>query len=365
MNRDCSLAIKGLIILSTLICVSSTLIARDVRLYRSAYFLGRGDTGIANADGHEAITYNPAGIAKGKGIYKETVLASPLVEGSAAIKDLYRKYVIEKNTDAETLVEELGKNQHVGFYNYSGLVFRRAALGATVSSTTNLLPYRSSTYSGLPVVQGETTANQVVTFALAENFFSKNFFMGLTGKYINRQEAALSVAIAEADNIESKLSDSNILNTAYGFGGDLGIMYRSNSKKAPFSIGLTVENVGNINMTGATQKDKMEALPQMVNFGISIEPKTRASAFKFLADYRDILSGNESNSLKKIHLGTELSIKDMIGITSGFNQGYPSIGAYIDTYVFRFDIGSYTEEVSERVGNRPDQRFFLRMKTGF
>ena len=38
------------------------------RLYRSAYFLGRGDTGIADADNHEAILYNPAGLALGKGL---------------------------------------------------------------------------------------------------------------------------------------------------------------------------------------------------------------------------------------------------------------------------------------------------------
>src|SRR4051812_18693052 len=58
------------------------------RLYRSAYFLGRGDTGIATADNEEAVFYNPPVIAYGKGIYKLTILASPQVEVSQSARDL-------------------------------------------------------------------------------------------------------------------------------------------------------------------------------------------------------------------------------------------------------------------------------------
>ena len=104
------------------------------RLYRSAYFLGRGDTGIANADNHEAIFYNPAGLAQGKGIYKQTIFASPTVTISEDTKDLIRKVSVENNDSPQSLREHVGKNQHIGLNNFSGIVFRRAALGAMVST---------------------------------------------------------------------------------------------------------------------------------------------------------------------------------------------------------------------------------------
>src|SRR5689334_2467079 len=72
------------------------------RLYRSAYFLGRGDTGISIADEQDAIFYNPAGIAYGKGIYKKTVLAAPQIEVSESTRDLVRRLGIEESDAVET-----------------------------------------------------------------------------------------------------------------------------------------------------------------------------------------------------------------------------------------------------------------------
>ena len=80
-----------------------------VRLYRSAYFLGRGDTGIATADDQEAIFYNPAGLAQGKGIYKRFVVGSPHVEFSKATRDVARQLELEDQDQTETLKKQIGK----------------------------------------------------------------------------------------------------------------------------------------------------------------------------------------------------------------------------------------------------------------
>ena len=65
------------------------------QVYRSATFLGRGDSGIAIADDEDSLFYNPAGLAlferpfgaapKAGDFYKRAVLASPMVEGSEKI----------------------------------------------------------------------------------------------------------------------------------------------------------------------------------------------------------------------------------------------------------------------------------------
>ena len=335
------------------------------RLYRSAYFLGRGDTGIAVVDNHEAIHYNPAGLAKGKGIYKETVLVSPMVELSSATKDLIRKFTLENATGADTLADEIGKNQHIGFYQTTAVVFRRAALGVTVSNQTNLLPYLSAEQMSLPVVSASAAANQVLHFSLAEEFFTKGLYFGTTVKYWQRSVANLSIPLAEASDVASQLEGDNVLNTGTGTGADLGMMYQTQSKRAPFSLGVQVQNVGGVAMTGATPQDKVPDLHQVVNVGAAIEPGTRLSRFKLLLDVRDLGSKTEDNTLKKIHIGAEIAIGSLTGVTGGFHHGYPSVGTYLNLYVLRFDLGMYTEEVGDRIGERPDSRFFLRIAGGF
>ena len=72
-----------------------------------------------------------------------------------------------------------------------------------------------------------------------------------------------------------------------------------------------------------------------------------------------------NSEFKRLHLGSELSVHDIFGITVGINQGYPTAGLYADIYLVRLDADTYTEEVGERVGTRPDTRYFIRIMVGF
>ena len=335
------------------------------RLYKSAYYLGRGDTGIAVADDHEAIYYNPAGVAQGKGVYKRTILASPMFEFSSSTKDIVRKFALENDANAETLADEMGKNQHAGLSNLSAIVFRRAALGVLVSSELDLLPRLSAEQRGTPVVGGGFAANQAVSFTLAEKFFSDNFMMGVTMKYVSRSTGGLEVALAEANSVSEQLESDEVLNSGTGTGADFGLMYRSDHKRAPFSIGLTVQNVGETSMIGVTEDDNPDPLKQTVNIGFAIEPGTKVSRLKLLLDYRDVTGEVDENPLKNINIGTEIAVLGITGLTSGLRHGYATVGYYVDLYVLRMDFGMYTEEVGARIGERPDNRFFFRLTAGF
>lgn len=335
------------------------------RIYRSAYFLGRGDTGVAIADGSEAIHYNPAGLAQGKGVYKETVLVSPMVELSTATKDLIRKFALEQSTGADTLAEEMGKNQHFGANNLSAVVFRRAAIGATISNQTDLLPRLSKDQGALPVVSAFSATNQSLHFSLAEQFFSKSFTLGTTLKYVSRSVASIDIALAESSDLNERLSSDSLLNTGTGTGFDLGMMYRGQSKRAPFSLGLQVVNVGGLPLKGVTDQDEVDDLNQTINIGFAIEPGTKFSRFRLLLDVRDLAGETEPNNLKKVNIGTEIAIRKFIGVTSGLHHGYPTFGTFINIYVLRMDLGMYTEEVGDRIGERPDNRFYMRLTAGF
>jgi hypothetical protein len=334
-------------------------------LYRSAYYLGRGDTGISVAEEENAIFYNPAGLALGKGIYKKTVLVSPQLELSEATRDLARRLGAENADAVETVQQNIGKPNHFGSQNFTGLILRRAALGAFFSNNVNLLAYKSADYGGMEVVQASADQNVGATFSLADSFFSKNLFMGITAKYLARGRGEMTVISVEADKVSESLSDTgNFLGIGEGAGADFGLMWQGGGRSNP-AFGMTIKDIGTTAITPQEETDLDLDLKQTVNFGFSMEPGTKFSKLRLLADYHDALGAVIKNPYKRLHLGGELTVLNMVGITGGLNQGYPTAGFYFDLYVLRMDFGYYTQELGERVGTRPDTRYFFRLTAGF
>ena len=334
-------------------------------IYRSAAFLGRGDTGIATADDQDAIFYNPAGLAQGKGIYKKTVLLSPEVEISKATKDLARRLGSQNSDAVDTVRDNIGKPNHFGLSDFTGIVLRRAALGVVDASHIDLLAHKAPDQGGLEVLDASADQTLGATFSLADGFLDNKLMLGATTKYLYRGRGRVSASIAEADKIQDELKDqSKFLAMGQGIGADLGLMYQGGGAINP-SFGLTVNDAGDthIKPTSATDLD-LDVL-QTVNVGVSIEPGTGFSKLKLLADIHDVLGRVIKNNRKKLHLGAELSVEDMLGATVGLNEGYPTAGLYFDLYLVRVDLGMYTEEIGDRVGTRPDSRYFMRIETGF
>lgn len=333
------------------------------RLFRSGSYLGRGDTGIADADFHEAIFYNPAGIAKGSGLYKESVLLSGTVEISSASKDLIRQMVVEKNTDPETIREFIGKNQHLGLYGFSGVVLRRAAFGAFTSVQADALPAKSYAQGGLETLDFVYRANYGVVFSVAEQFLSDTLQVGTTIKYIVNNSADMEIGVVDASNFSTIFKDQQ--REGSGFGADLGVMYQLPTA-TPISLGLTITDIGDTRFDAkSSDKKAPDAIKQTVNIGSSVTTGTGQSTLQFLLDIRDVASNVDDNIYKKIHAGAEISFKNIMGFSAGLNQGYPALGAFLDLYVGRLDVGVYGEEVGDSIGSRPDQRLFFKFFAGF
>jgi hypothetical protein len=345
---------------------SGTLYAENLefhRVYRSPYYLGRGDTGVATADYQEAIFYNPAGLAQGKGIYKETVLISPTFQISTKTKDLVRQVLVQQDNDPDTLRGYLGRNLHLGVSNFTGVVFRRAAVGVLVSSDTNVMLAKSAEERGLETLHADAVANRVAVFSAAEGFFNQKLLVGTTVKYIMRNEASIDVSALDSDNISDQLSSNDAEVSRNGIGVDLGFMYAMD--KAPWRFGLHVENAGSTKLAAGESGVSSKRLPQIVTFGTAYDLKTRMSSMVIQADFRDVGGAVEKDTFKRLHLGTELQFARVFGFMGGLNQGYPTIGLFLNLYVVRFDVGAYTEEVGSTAGVRPDQRIFFRLKAGF
>jgi hypothetical protein len=336
----------------------------DQRLYRSAHYLGRGDTGIAVADDQEAIMYNPAGIAQGKGVYKKTVLLSPMLEFSDDARNLARE-LGEENADTATILRKrIGKNEHLGIYNLTAIVLRRVAIGVLASGTTDILVYKSPDNGGLESVDAKVRQTTGATFSLADSFWNETLLVGGTFKYLQRGQAQINANVTDADALKN-VQQSDLYGVGTGLSTDLGLMVKGKSRLKP-AFGMTVRNVGGTKFAQASATAPTpDPLKQTIDLGFAVQPGTNVSSFKLLGEYWDVTSAIYETPYKKIHLGGELTIKDVVGVTAGISEGWSSGGLYIDLLLLRLDAGMYIQEVSERAGVRPDKRLFLRLTAGF
>ena len=217
---------------------ASSAFGAESRLYKSAALLGQGDTGIASVRSADAIFYNPAGLARGKGLYQQTIFAAPQIEFSAASRDLSRELLIEDQEPLETLRRQIGRPQHLGLQNFTGIVLNRAALGALVSGELDVLAHKSERYGGLEVIEAGAAQNAALSFSLAENFWQEALAIGLTTKYLWRGAGQAELAVAAAEEAQAMLNQPNeLVQFGSGFGIDLGLQYVLTSN---FSTGLVI-----------------------------------------------------------------------------------------------------------------------------
>ncbi len=334
-------------------------------LFRTAYFKGRGDTGIAIAESEDAIFYNPAGLAISSGILNEIVFLSPEVEVSKDTRDVVQELTVQKADPAEVLRQRMGRPQHAAFSNFSGVIFRRLALGVFLNGAATALIYRDPSIGATESVQASGKVDGGLVFGLGEFVWDKRLSVGVMGKWIDREQGYFSANAADANQV-SQLKTDELAMRGRAFGADLGVMYRGVGR-TPLSFGLTVQDLGDTHFKPTTETTVPEGsrplkkMKQTVNLGVAMQTGTAISQFRLLADVKDVFNAYHVDVSKRLHFGGELVVANFVGLTFGLNQGYPTVGAYTDLRFLRADVGFYTEELGDRSGSRPDNRYFMRV----
>jgi hypothetical protein len=205
--------------------------------------------------------------------------------------------------------------------------------------------------------------NNGVAFSLAQDLLDKRLFVGANIKYMHRGTASLDANITDAESL-GNLETSDLLKSGIGTSADLGLIYKFNGLIQP-SIAATVQNVGGTTFRRLTDEAPPPSpLKQIINVGFAIQPQSQLSKFKLLGEIWDVTSQVNTSRLKKLHLGAELSVRDMVGFTAGLSEGWSSGGLYLDLRLLRLDAGIYIQEVSDRAGIRPDKRLMFRLTMG-
>ena len=336
--------------------------------YRSAHYLGRGDAGLASAEGGDAMFYNPAGIAQGDSNFKELFLVSPQIEGSDNLYDIYSK----KNESDTAVINYIEQNPNRTTYgaaqNLSALVFKHFALGVMqrgeiagdvqTNSTTNVtsLEIKSNMWKG-----GYVT--------VAQGLLNDHLLVGFTAKAVEKTQYDLKL---DTTNVTSSLQTKSLqalfLDTerkGNSIGADFGAMLVLD-KGTQTNIGIVLKNLGMDYQWNTEVGEKTpDSDSQEFNLGCSTSFGTKKSHVKLFADYRDVLNQNKEIDSKHIHAGLEYNLKNVLMLMVGMNDGALAYGGSLNFKVIRFEAGSYTESHLNLPNQDADIRYFGRISLGW
>jgi hypothetical protein len=354
------LVVTGLL---TLLVVNSGRVhaSETDKLYRSAEFLGRGYAGLADPRDEDAIFYNPANLAhQDPSRSFKAVVLSPLMIISDTANTL-ASVGSDDNKKLEALRDLVGKPAFVGASNFSGVLIRNMAFGLVNSASANFYVYKDPLNSGVESINLNAQTDNGLTASYAHSLSGLGLSVGVTTKLIKRTVYLADISIADVSAVK-EFKPAKYSNSGVGLGFDVGAIYKLKDTLLSPQFGLTVQNLGDSSFSqGKSEGPTVTAMPQTVNFGLGISPPTPVVKSSVFFDYRDLLNREEVNSFKRFHLGGEFIVAETLGLTTGINQGFPTLGIFLATTYFRTDVGTYGEEVGVRIGERPSRRYFLRL----
>jgi hypothetical protein len=359
---------KFLLVLGVIAGTPVALATEIPREYRSARYLGMGDAGVCLAEGHDALFYNPAGIADVTSLINEVIIASPQLELSSSAQDIYKDY--KGGTPALQIVKGLANEpQHLAVQNYSGLVFRRSALGAYERGQAGVF-LGTDPETGMMVAKGDILAHAGVNAAFGRDFMKNSLLLGINLKFAHKAEGNIEVDALNAEtqfkNTKSSSLMSKYVKRGNGVGADLGGIWKF-SDQSKTRLGVVVKNVGGMKYrwpvpgTGIAPSDDL----QTVDLGVSIAPGTKKSFSVLTVNLRDATNSYKESIYKRIHLGARISFQNILGVMAGLNQGYPTYGGFLSLKIVRVEAGVYSEEIEKNPGDLRSKRIFGRVSVGW
>ncbi len=329
-------------------------------IYKGARPLGMGGAFTAVSDDANALFYNPAGLAD----IKESRLAPIDLEIELGEK-AYNFYNDAKDLDLDNekdvgdfLHKYIGHFEHLGISFFPNYTAPNFAFGLIGSAKYNFQA-RDKQYPKLVV---DAIEDLGVCTGYAHPFLEDKLLMGSNLKYLYRESNENEYSIADITTTDFKHRYNHDFKNGSGLLLDLGIIYKikeytPGDKNLGFQVGLSANNlIGN-------KLGDAEDLDPHVDIGMAARTEKVTAAL----DYVDLFGqiGEDTDAGKRIHLGIEYALTEILDLRTGIYQGYPTFGVSIGTQTMQFDVLTYAEEVGTFSGQNRDRRYMIRMAYGF
>ncbi len=337
------------------ILISTQVDAADIGLSTRALGMGNAYTAVVNNS--DAIFYNPAGLAK-MGGFRWTILDPGL--GTNAI-DSYQRFldIAEDSSDVNEIINDL--------YGEDITLFTGAK---------SLLSFGGFAFGAYGVLDGNFQVNNPV-FPNIDSFYRVDYGfvagagfdlvpkflqLGLQARRVARTGGNVPIGVSTIATLDPETIQNELNRSGVGYAFDWGATFTFPGGLNP-TIAFTWRDMGNTSFEATAGSVAPEPVQQEQILGVGLNYESLFMDIRPAIDFRFLNDGNQQLG-KKINMGIEFSWP-LLDVRGGFNQGYYTVGASFDLWIFRVDAASYGVELGAYPGQLEDRRYMVQFSFEF
>lgn len=377
--------IRGLLtVLSVLFISSVSFCGNEPRsMILSPRVAGMGGAFVAVADDENALFYNPAGL---KNIQKsQFTFFNPVVKLG---KDYSKLQDFKNDMDAANSIADPDQKsqqrirsaqKYIPLNVTAGLSFSPLYVSPTFSAalfgTGDIRAEVVDTSEPKLRVQGFTDVTGIVAHPYVLN---EKLALGASLRVINRSRyvckttacgtvgsSVIELGIKDLESTSgSDIQDKYIDNKkSTGIGIDIGTLYKLNEK---VTLGAGIYNLFSTKFDYDTYSNN---IPGTVTIGMKYDPSAMLASASFLKDTKvavDIDRFFNGGSLwKKLHIGVESKLSEMLDLRLGLNAGWPTFGLGLKLGFLNLDYAYFQEERGGYAGQLEDASHIIGLALKF
>ncbi len=325
--------------------------AADIGLSVRALGMGNAYTAVVNHG--DAIFYNPAGLAKMEGL-RWTILDPAFgVNTIDSIQDYLD--IAEDSSDLNSIINELYGEQ-VTIYTGAKSLFSIGgfAFGAYGVADSNFL-INNPVY---PNIDASYRLDYGFVAGYGLELVPQMLNLGLQTRRLTRSGGTIPIGVSTIATLDSEAIQEELNRSGIGYAFDWGATLTFPGALKP-TLAFSWRDMGNTSFkpTGSTMAPQPIQQEQIVGIGLNYE--SLLMDIRPTLDFR-FLNQSDIQLGKKINMGVEFSWP-LIDIRGGFHQGYYTLGASFDLWMFRLDAATYGVELGEYPGQLEDRRYMVQL----
>jgi hypothetical protein len=320
--------------------------------------LGMGDAFTAVADDDSSLFYNPAGLARVRGLNWKIFDLDAGTSGVSAYSKIKNLNGGSGSNFANSIDSLYGEHVWVGAGGES--IFTMPMLGVGVyDHASTLIQINNPVY---PQVHTRII-NDYGYIMCAGVPLSPFLHVGADLKYIKRTGSDLTAGPSFLADLQSSKITDDLTGWGVGYGADLGATF---ILPAPFfsaAFSAAWKNVGGMTFKSNSGTD-IPSEPNNITLGSALDFDLPLVSVRPAVD---LVYLNDANLqfTRKINFGVEVGLP-IISLRGGFHEGYYTAGFGMNMGLFRVDAATYGVELGDYPGQIEDRRYVLQftMKLG-
>jgi len=358
----------GLLILSCLVVGSVAFGRSSAPIYEDPFDVAGGGASLTRASQAGLLFSNPALIPYGTGIHRWLGNETSLLVGKDSV-DFAKSLSSNSGQDTSASSGEfintvLETPIHAGVLNCFSYINRFFGFGVFNRGEFDIAAKKYGD-TGLPALQFRAESYQGLGVSVASLVFGKMLSAGVTGKFIYAGEPDLTIELTDQEAITNLQSASGLKSlTAMnaGYGVDAGLIFFRQGSTADYRVAVKIDDFGGTKLSGTGD---LKELKQMYHVGLGYTLHNSLDSLHFSADYRDVGSVSDDGLFKRVRMGAKLLLRQHLGLSAGYYDGWPSYGVEIDAWLVRLTAAYYTREMGPKPGLEPRSVYLAGFAMGF